>query len=74
MDWESYRRCLLLWLNVLLTPGPYPGEPLFPAVGSLAAQFLEGLAQKTHKNCAFLALLGVGEGLAPPESPKAMPG
>ena len=59
---------------VLLPPGPYSGEPLFPAVGGLAAQFWWAGRKKALNIAKFLGLMGVGEGLAPPESPRAMPG
>jgi len=36
MVWGFYRTYLLLCVVVLLLPGPHPGAPLFPAIGSLA--------------------------------------
>ena len=63
-----------LCIMVLLFPGPSPGEPLFPAVGGLAAQFWWAGRKKALNIAKFLGLMGVGEGLAPPESPRAMPG
>ena len=32
MAWKFHRIYLLLWKLVLLSPGPYPGGPLFPAI------------------------------------------
>ena len=37
MAWAFYRTYLLLCVVVLLPPGPYPGEPLFPAIGGLTS-------------------------------------
>ena len=36
MAWKFYLKYLLLCEAVFLPPGPYPGEPLFPAMGSQA--------------------------------------
>ena len=49
---------------------------IHPAVLGGACQCSSGRAghKKTLKIAAFLGLMGVGEGLAPPEFPRAMPG
>ena len=34
--WNIHVKCLLIWQLLLLPPGPYSGEPLFPAIGGQA--------------------------------------